>query len=37
LLDASVEQQRELLMVAKSMEKSLAHLADTAEDRQKSE
>jgi hypothetical protein len=37
MLDASVEQQRELLMVAKSIEKSLAHLADMAEDRQKSE
>ena len=37
LLDASVEQQRELLVVAKSIEKSLAHLADMTEDRQKSE
>jgi len=36
-LDASAEQQRELLGVAKSIEKSLAYLADTAADRQKSE
>ena len=35
-LDASAEQQRELLGVAKSIEKSLAYLADTAADRQKS-
>ena len=36
-LDASAEQQRDLLGVAKSIEKSLAYLADAAADRQKSE
>ena len=35
-LDASAEQQRELLGVAKSIEKSLVYLADKAADRQKS-
>ena len=36
-LDASAEQQQELLGVAKSIEKSLGYLADTAADRPKSE
>ena len=37
MLDASVEQKRDLLNVAKNIERSLAYLADMAADRQKSE